>query len=220
MAETRPHPHTIDFGHHYAVLNLDLMAILVDIVQKDIRGERFVSSCARWCEAVHRKPQRPLTIFTSLTFSQSSCPELAKDSPFLKLLDGFGRERFAKGRSEVEIHPNFRVDEHDIVLAKTRWSATSGNSLEQLLKAQSIDTVIISGITLSGVVMATIYRLFDLDVEIYVIRDNVIELPLEDNEAISRVMLDMLLPKMNLRVISLGEALEALNRCQEHHSLE
>lgn len=58
--------------------------------------------------------------------------------------------------------------------------------------------------------MATIYRLFDLDIQVYVIRDNVIELPLEDNEAFSRVMLDMLLPKMNLQVISLEEALGAL----------
>ncbi|CAG9937476.1 unnamed protein product [Clonostachys rosea f. rosea IK726] len=213
MSETRPLPHAIDFGSHFAVLNLDLMAILIDNVQKDIRGEKFVSSCARWCEAVHEKSPRPVTIFTSLTFSQPSCPELTKGSPFSKLLEGFGPENFAKGRPEVEIHPRFKADENDIVLAKTRWSGTSGNSLGQLLKAQGIDTVIISGITLSGVVMATIYRLFDLDIQVYVIRDNVVELPLEDNEAFSRVMLDMLLPKMNLQVISLEEALGALGRC-------
>ncbi|CAH0028418.1 unnamed protein product [Clonostachys rhizophaga] len=213
MAETRPLPHAINFGSHYAVLNLDLMAILIDNVQKDIRGEKFVSNCARWCEAVHEKSPRPITIFTSLTFSQPSCPELTKGSPFSKLLEGFGPENFAKGRPEVEIHPKFKVHENDIVVAKTRWSGTSGNSLGQLLKAQNIDTVVISGITLSGVVMATIYRLFDLDIQVYVIRDNVIELPLEDNEAFSRVMLDMLLPKMNLQVISLEEALGALGRC-------
>lgn len=143
MSETRLLPHAIDFGSHFAVLNLDLMAILIDNVQKDIRGEKFVSSCARWCEAVHEKSPRPITIFTSLTFSQPSCPELAKGSPFSKLLEGFGPENFAKGRPEVEIHPRFKADENDIVLAKTRWSGTSGNSLGQLLKAQNIDTVII-----------------------------------------------------------------------------
>ncbi|CAH0050868.1 unnamed protein product [Clonostachys solani] len=213
MSETRLLPHAIDFGGHYAVLNLDFMTILIHNVQKDTQGEKFISSCTRWCEAVHGKSPRPITIFTSLTFSQPSCPELTKGSPFSKLLDSFGPEKFAKGRPEVEIHPNFKVDENDIVLAKTRWSATSGNGLEQLLKAQSINTAIISGITLSGVVMSTIYQLFDLDIQIYVIRDNVIELPLEDNGAFSKVMLDMLLPKMNLRVISLEEALSALDRC-------
>lgn len=67
-----------------------------------------------------------------------------------------------------------------------------------------------SGLSLSGVVMSTIYRLFDLDYNIYVISDNVIELPPDQNEAFSKVMLHQLIPKMNLRAISLDEALVAL----------
>lgn len=58
--------------------------------------------------------------------------------------------------------------------------------------------------------MATIYRLFDLDYEIYVIRDNVLELPVDQTEAVASVMLDILLPKMGLHVITLAEALRAL----------
>lgn len=67
-----------------------------------------------------------------------------------------------------------------------------------------------SGLSLSGVVMSTIYRLFDLDYMIYVIRDNVLELPVNQTAEFTYVMLDMLLPKMGLKVISLGEALQAL----------
>ncbi|KNG90128.1 hypothetical protein ANOM_002108 [Aspergillus nomiae NRRL 13137] len=55
--------------------------------------------------------------------------------------------------------------------------------------------------------MSTTYQLFDLDYNIYVIRDDVVELPVD---AFSEVMLGMLLPKMNLKVISLDEALQAL----------
>lgn len=58
--------------------------------------------------------------------------------------------------------------------------------------------------------MSTIYRLFDLDYMIYVIRDNVLELPVNQTAEFTHVMLDMLLPKMGLKVISLGEALQAL----------
>lgn len=58
--------------------------------------------------------------------------------------------------------------------------------------------------------MSTIYRLFDLDFKVYVIRENVVELPPDQNEAFSAVMLDSLIPKMNLHVISLHEALAAL----------
>jgi hypothetical protein len=60
--------------------------------------------------------------------------------------------------------------------------------------------------------MSTIYRLFDLDYNIYVISDNVVELPVDQTAAFSKVMLDTLLPKMSLKAISLDEALQALER--------
>ena len=60
--------------------------------------------------------------------------------------------------------------------------------------------------------MSTIYRLFDLDYNIYVISDNVLELPPDQHPEMSKVLLETLLPKMNLRVISLDEALDALGR--------
>jgi hypothetical protein len=59
--------------------------------------------------------------------------------------------------------------------------------------------------------MATIYRLVDLDYNIFVIADNVLDLPLDQNEAFSKVMLETLLPKMNVGVISLARALKALD---------
>lgn len=58
--------------------------------------------------------------------------------------------------------------------------------------------------------MSTVYRLFDLDYNIYVISDNVLEMPVQHHEKFSAVMLDYLMPKMNLKVITLEEALEAL----------
>lgn len=58
--------------------------------------------------------------------------------------------------------------------------------------------------------MATVYRLFDLDYNIYVIEDNVLDLPVDHNEAFSKVLLGTLLPKMNLKVITLDEAISAL----------
>lgn len=64
----------------------------------------------------------------------------------------------------------------------------------------------------SGVVMSTVYRLFDLDYNIYVISDNVLELPPDQNPKFSKVMLDNLLPKMNLSPISLDEALQMLEQ--------
>lgn len=60
--------------------------------------------------------------------------------------------------------------------------------------------------------MSTIFRLFDLDYNIYVIADNVVELPVDQHEAFSKVLLGTLVPKMGLKVISLEDALKALGQ--------
>ncbi|KAL3464798.1 Isochorismatase-like protein [Aspergillus heterothallicus] len=209
MSPTSPPP--LSFAPPYAILHLDLMPILINAIKPTAAGQEFISNMNKWINAAHIKTPRPLTIFSTLAFHEGQ-PELAPASPFERLIAPFGGV-FERG-SENAIDQRFSVDEYggDIVLEKTRWSATVGNALEQILRARGIKTVVISGITLSGVVMATVYRLFDLDYNVYVIRDNVIDLPVEDTERVSSVMLDVILPRMGFWAISLQEALEALER--------
>ncbi|PLB55346.1 Isochorismatase hydrolase [Aspergillus steynii IBT 23096] len=201
---------SVNFGDRYAILNLDWMSVLINAVKDTAEGQALISNCSVWNDAVHRKHPRPLTIFSTLAFNRAQ-PEVQANTPFARQIAPYGNFEFHS--PEVQIDSHFKVDEKDVVLHKTRWSATMGNSLEQILKAQSIDTVVISGLTLSGVVMSTIYRLFDLDYNIYVISDNVLELPVDHNEAFSKVMLETLLPKMGLKAITLGEALQTLEQC-------
>lgn len=53
-----------------------------------------------------------------------------------------------------------------MVLQKTRYYAGAGNGLEEILRAQRIDTVVLSGIRTSGVILNTAYRLFDADYKV------------------------------------------------------
>lgn len=69
-----------------------------------------------------------------------------------------------------------------------------------------------TGLSLSGVVMSTVYQLFDLDYHIYIIKDCVIEVPPSQTAEVSKVMLDKVLPKMNSMAITINEAIEALSR--------
>ncbi|CAM1510059.1 Fc.00g003940.m01.CDS01 [Cosmosporella sp. VM-42] len=197
------------FGQHYAVLNLDLMSILIDQVKDTNEGEAFISNCCQWVDAVHHKDPRPPTIFTSLYFSNPTQSDLPTHAPFTKLVNAFGN--FNEGSPEVQIAPHFKVDDDDIVLRKTRWYAGAGNNMEEILKDKYIDTVIISGLSLSGAVVSTIYRLFDLDYNIYVISDNVVEIPPAQTDHVFTGLLSSILPKMNLKAISLAEALTALH---------
>ncbi|EGR45044.1 uncharacterized protein TRIREDRAFT_69055 [Trichoderma reesei QM6a] len=208
MPSAEPNAAPLSFGKRFAVLNLDFMNILFDIVKGTPEGGKFVANCGQWVDAVHKRDPRPLTVFTALYFTSPSQAELPKDAPFTKLVNGFAS--FDEKSPGVQVPSYLNVDDEDIVLQKIRWYAGAGNVLETLLKENNIDTVVVSGLSLSGVVMSTVYRLFDLDYNVYIISDNVLELPVSDHEKYAAVFLGSLIPKMNLKVIALEEALEAL----------
>lgn len=130
----------LSFGSNYAILNLDWMTILINAVKDTPEGQAMIANCTKWNDAVHLKTPRPLTIFSTLSFSPNQ-HEVAPDSPFARLIAPFGD--FKNGSSEVQICDVFKVDEKDLILRKTRWSATTGSALEQILKAQNIKTVVI-----------------------------------------------------------------------------
>jgi hypothetical protein len=140
----------------------------------------------------------------------------------------------------TQIYPAFEVDEAagDVVLQKTRYYAGTGNAMEEILWAQSIDTVILSGVRTSGVILSTAYRLFDLDYRVYVlilcflsrvsclwgenvlltnersryvISNNTIETP-PDTPGINAAILEGVIPKLPAQVISVEQAIEALGR--------
>lgn len=130
----------LTFGPNYAVLNLDWMTVLINAAKDTPEGQALITNCCRWNDAVHQKSPRPLTLFTTLSFNAGQ-PEVQLDTPFANLIAPYGE--FRHGSPEVQIFEQFNIDEEDVVLSKTRWCATVGNPLEQILKARGIKTVII-----------------------------------------------------------------------------
>jgi len=152
---------SVSFGKHYAVLNLDLINAIVDPVASTKSGKKWVDNTATWIDAVHDQEPRPLSIFTRIYFSNDMKPEVKSGSGFAELVEGITTE----DDNSTQIYPDFNVDQGagDIVLRKTRYYAGDGNALEEILRAQKIKTVVLSGIRTSGVILSTVYRLFDLD---------------------------------------------------------
>jgi nicotinamidase-related amidase len=152
---------SVSFGKHYAVLNLDLINAIVTPIAANKEGRKFIKNTAKWIDAVHAVDPTPLSIFTRIYFSNDLKPELKANSGFADLVEGITTE----DDNSTAIYPDFEVkqDIGDIVLGKTRYYAGDGNSLEEILRAQKIKTVVISGVRTSGVVLSTVYRLFDLD---------------------------------------------------------
>jgi nicotinamidase-related amidase len=151
----------VSFGKHFAVLNLDLINAIVTPISATKEGRDFIKNTAKWIDAVHEVDPAPLTMFTRIYFSSDLKPELKSNSGFAELVEGITTE----DDNSTAIYPDFEVkqDIGDIVLRKTRYYAGDGNALEEILRAQKIKTVVISGVRTSGVVLSTVYRLFDLD---------------------------------------------------------
>ncbi|KAI7679708.1 hypothetical protein KC353_g22207, partial [Hortaea werneckii] len=190
----------------------------------------WINATSCWIDAVHAQQPPPLSIWTRIYFTNPSQPELGPSTPFRQIGGALG----ASNDSNTFIYPAFDVDEGagDAVLAKTRYYAGFGNSLEEILRAQQIDTVILSGIRTTGVIVNTAYRLFNLDYNPlgggkmlrpavvankggkpsgYIIANNTIETP-PDDPAINYNLLAGALPKVPVNVITLDQALAALER--------
>ncbi|KAF2220436.1 Isochorismatase-like protein, partial [Elsinoe ampelina] len=198
---------TLSFGKNYAVLNLDLINGIVGSVVNTTQGDAWIRNTARWIDAVHATASPPLTIFTRIFFSTPQKPEIGPNAPFAQVGGALG----TSDDPLTEIFPAFTVEENDAVLTKIRYYAGAGNALEEILSSQGIDTVVLSGIRTSGVIISTAYRLFDLDYKVYVIANNTIESP-PDTPDINNNILSGILPKLPVDVITLEQALGALNR--------
>jgi nicotinamidase-related amidase len=78
---------------------------------------------------------------------------------------------FKRGSEEATIYQALAPQDQDIVVRKVRVSAFSGSDLEILLRAQGIDTLILTGISTGGVVLSTVREAADKDFRIVVLAD-------------------------------------------------
>lgn len=133
---------TFTFGTHYAVLNLDLIEALVSSINTTAAGASFISCTRSWITAVHAQSPPPLSIFTRIYFSNAQRPEIGPQTPFGAVAAGLGNvtESSAAGMLYDAFVP---LEGYDVVLQKTRYYAGAGNGLEEILRSQLIDTVIL-----------------------------------------------------------------------------
>lgn len=71
----------------------------------------------------------------------------------------------------TQVHSALTPRDSEPVVLKRRVSAFSGSDLDVLLRAAQADTLVLAGITTSGVVLSTIRQASDLDYRIVVLAD-------------------------------------------------
>jgi len=98
---------------------------------------------------------------------------------------------FAAGAENAKIHPAVTPLAEEIVVTKHRVSAFAGTDLDLMLRANGIETLILTGIITGGVVLSTLSHAADADYRLLVVGDCCSD---GDEEA-HRVLLERVFPR-------------------------
>jgi nicotinamidase-related amidase len=83
---------------------------------------------------------------------------------------------YVEGEPGTEIHPEIAPRPGDVVVTKRRASAFSGSDLDVVLRARGIDSLVLTGIATSAVVLYTLCQANDLDFGLTVLSDGCLDL--------------------------------------------
>ena len=99
----------------------------------------------------------------------------------------------AMGESDpvTQVHDAVAPQHGDVVVTKRRVSAFAGSDLDVVLRSLGIDSLVLTGIATSGVVLSTLRQAADLDFELTVLRDGCVD---ADSE-VQSVLMDKVFPR-------------------------
>ena len=101
--------------------------------------------------------------------------------------------QFIQGESST-LHEAVKPADGEIVVTKLRVSAFAGSDLGVILRAGEIDSLVLTGIATSGVVLSTLRQAADLDFELTVLADACAD----GDEEVHRVLTQKVFPRQAL----------------------
>ncbi len=181
-----------------ALLVMDVQADVVAMLGAD--GPGLVERTAPVIAAARAAGVR--VIYVVLGF-RPGYPEVSANNAVFSQITSSGR---FLGTPGADIPAAIAPAERDVVVVKHRVSAFHGTDLDVILRAKSIDTLLLCGIATSGIVLATASHAADADYRLAIIRDCCAD---RDPE-VHRVLLDKVLAR-RAAVLTAAEALAALS---------
>ena len=145
-----------------AMLTLDFQRGILERVPGTEAAVRAASMAVR--AAREKKVQ---LIHVGLGFGEGHPEVSSANAVFAPLKE---RKLFVFGSPSASFHPDI-VDPGESIVYKQRICAFSENQLHLILRAQGIDTLVLLGVSTSGVVLSTLRRAFDLDFRCIVLED-------------------------------------------------
>jgi nicotinamidase-related amidase len=133
---------------------------------EQIRSRRILANTSQ-AIAKARAAAVPI-VFVRVGFS----PDYRECSSTSPMFSGIRKAGLLKlGTWGTEIHPSLDRQHADVLLTKHRVSPFYGTSLEVLLRAWAVDRLVLSGVSTSAVVQATVREAHDRDYNCTVLED-------------------------------------------------
>ena len=133
---------------------------------------------------VHGMP----VIFVRVAFREGY-PEVSSRNKSFSAIGKFGS--FTVADVATQIHVSVRPRPEELVVTKLRVSAFAGSDLEVILRARQIDTLILCGISTSGVVLSTMREAADKDFALTILSDAC----LDADPEVHRVLTEKVFPR-------------------------
>ncbi|MDO3412208.1 cysteine hydrolase [Saccharibacillus sp. CPCC 101409] len=126
-------------------------------------------------------------IFVRVGFRPDAVNVSSRNKMFGRLV---GMPDHPQAEQGAQIHASLNARSDEPVVTKVRVSAFAGSDLEVLLRSQGIDTLILSGIATSGVVLSTLREAADKDYKLTVLSDACID----SDPDVHRILIEKIFP--------------------------
>ena len=184
-----------------AVLIMDYQKDIVDMLPEKIQTPLLEKAGAILKEA----RQAGLPVIYIVVRFRDGFPEI---SPRNKLFSGLKESGWLReGTPGAEIHPKVAAQTGDIVVTKRRVGAFTSTDIETILRAKNIDTLVLFGISTSGVVLSTVRLAADMDYKLVVVSDACAD----RNEEVQHVLTEKVFP-LQATVVTTEELMKAIGR--------
>jgi nicotinamidase-related amidase len=115
--------------------------------------------------------------------------------------------RLAAGSAGTAIHAALAPRSDEVVVTKHRVSAFAGTDLEMILRAGDVDTLVLAGVSTSGVITSTVRHAADADYRLVIAEDACADPDAE----VHRVLLQKVLSRQ-ATVVKVADVVDALGR--------
>lgn len=183
-----------------ALLVMDVQQAIVD---RFAGSESAAGYLPRLREAIAAAHRAGIPVVYVVVGFRDGHPEISPRNKTFSMLAQNGG--FTEGSAGARVHPEVAPGEGDAVVTKKRVSAFAGSDLDMVLRAKGVDSLVLTGIATSGVVLSTVRQAADLDFRLTVLSDGC----LDADPEVHRVLLEKVFPRQ-AEVVEVAEWIKAL----------